>query len=200
VVLSAVLHGGALALVLLAYRSTAPAPSLADRFVTFLVPPDRTPGQAAGANVTWQETGLEGAGSGGGRAPANDAGSLSTAKGDSTADLVEPAADLSVDSVLTELEVDSIVARYDDSAAPEYPAALLARNIEGSVFVSYVVDTTGRASDGSFRVIRATHPEFARAVRDALPGMRFRPAQLRGVPVPQLVQQSFAFRIRRDSV
>jgi protein TonB len=104
-----------------------------------------------------------------------------------------------VDSVLTEFEVDSIVFRYDESAAPDYPAGLLAREIEGSALVSYVVDTNGRATEQSFRVIRTTHPEFARAVREALPGMRFRPALLRGVPVPQLVQQSFAFRIRRDS-
>jgi len=47
----------------------------------------------------------------------------------------------------------------------------------------------------SFRVISATHPEFAQSVRDALPGMRFHPAILRSRKVPQLVEQPFMFKI-----
>ncbi len=103
------------------------------------------------------------------------------------------------DSVATELDVDSAVTRFPESAAPVYPATLLAQNIEGHVYVRYVVDTTGFADTASFQVVTATHPEFGRAVREALPGMRFTPAIQRSKKVRQLVEQPFAFRIQRPS-
>ena len=56
--------------------------------------------------------------------------------------------------------------------------------------------STGHADTTSFRVLSASHPGFAVAVRAALPGMRFRPAELLGHPVQQLVRQEFTFRIR----
>lgn len=59
----------------------------------------------------------------------------------------------------------------------------------------YVVDTTGFADVSSFEVIRATHPGFVQAVRDALPHMRFSPAKIGAVHVRQLVEQPFTFRI-----
>jgi len=99
--------------------------------------------------------------------------------------------------VLTEIEVDSAVKRYEWSAAPDYPIAMLQRNIEGAAFVVYVVDTLGIADTTSFKVVRATHDEFVEAVRTAMPKMRFRPAILGGSKVRQLVQQNFAFKIQR---
>jgi hypothetical protein len=51
------------------------------------------------------------------------------------------------------------------------------------------------------QVVKATHPEFVQAVREAMPKMRFRPAILGGYKVRQLVQQNFSFKIQRpDSV
>lgn len=99
------------------------------------------------------------------------------------------------DSIKLEFQVDSAAVRYDDAAAPAYPESMLRRRIEGSVIVQYVVDTMGRADTATFRVITATHADFARAVRDVLPRMRFRPAMMANRRVPQLVQQPFAFRI-----
>ncbi len=99
------------------------------------------------------------------------------------------------DSVLTELQVDSVAARYEDSAAPPYPASLLRRHIEGSVMVQYVVDTTGRADTASFKVLATSHKEFAQSVRTTLPQMRFHAAIMGGRHVKQLVQQAFSFRI-----
>ena len=91
---------------------------------------------------------------------------------------------------------------FSSTSAPEYPAALLARNVEGDARVSFIVDTTGLADLTSFEVLEATQPEFGMAVRRALPDMRFRPAILAGRKVRQLVQQTFMFRIQRpvDSV
>ena len=99
------------------------------------------------------------------------------------------------DTVATAVDVDSMVTRYTDSAAPSYPAKLLELKIEGGAYVQFVVDTTGLADTLSFRVISATHPEFAQSVREALPGMRFHPAILRSKKVRQLVEQPFMFKI-----
>lgn len=99
------------------------------------------------------------------------------------------------DSIKLEFQVDSAVVRYDNAAAPAYPETMLRRRIEGSVIVQYVVDTTGRADTATFRVLSATHNDFARAVRDVLPLMRFRPAMMANRRVSQLVQQPFAFKI-----
>lgn len=99
------------------------------------------------------------------------------------------------DSVATVLEVDSAVRRFPDSAAPVYPAELLAQHIEGGAYVQFVVDTTGRPDTSSFRVINTTHAGFAQAVRAALPGMRFSPAIMHSRKVRQLVEQPFMFKI-----
>jgi TonB family protein len=100
------------------------------------------------------------------------------------------------DSIMTEFMVDSAVVRYEDGASPAYPESMLRRRIEGSVIVQYVVDTLGHADTLTFRVISATHADFARAVKSTLPRMRFRPAIMANRLVPQLVQQPFAFRIQ----
>ena len=100
------------------------------------------------------------------------------------------------DSIMTEFMVDSAVVRTEDGVAPLYPESMLRRRIEGSVIVQYVVDTLGIADTATFRVISATHPDFARAVKYTLPQMRFRPAMMANRLVPQLVQQPFAFKIQ----
>ena len=99
------------------------------------------------------------------------------------------------DSVFTILEVDTAVVRSQASAAPAYPLDLLDKKIEGMALVRYVVDTTGFADTTSFEVVRATNPGFVRAVREALPYMRFSPAKIGAVRVRQLVEQPFSFKI-----
>jgi TonB family protein len=99
------------------------------------------------------------------------------------------------DTVATAVDVDSMVTRFAESAAPSYPAKLLEMKIEGGAYVQFVVDTLGLADTLSFRVISSTHPEFAQSVREALPNMRFHPAILRSRKVRQLVEQPFMFKI-----
>ena len=100
------------------------------------------------------------------------------------------------DSIMTELQVDSTVVRYESSAAPSYPESMLRRRMEGLVIVQYVVDTLGRADTTTFRVVSTTHADFARAVRSVLPHIHFRPAMMANRLVPQLVQQPFSFKIQ----
>jgi TonB family protein len=102
-------------------------------------------------------------------------------------------------SVFSEIEVDEVAARDPESAGPSYPDSLLDRRIEGETRVSFVVDSSGRAELGSFRVLAATHAGFADAVRVALPLMKFRPAQIGQKKVAQLVEQPFVFKITTPS-
>jgi hypothetical protein len=99
------------------------------------------------------------------------------------------------DSVFTVLEVDSAAVRSQTSAAPAYPLELLTSHVEGNVIARYVVDTTGFADVESLEVVTSTNVGFVRAVRDALPYMRFSPAKIGPMKVKQLVEQSFTFRI-----
>ena len=75
-------------------------------------------------------------------------------------------------------------------------AKLASANIEGSVVVRFVVDTLGRVEPQSILIVRSTHAQFERAVRDAIPGMRFIPAEVRGGRVRQLVEQAFGFELK----
>ena len=104
------------------------------------------------------------------------------------------------DSVFSVLDVDTAVVRSANSAAPAYPLKLLQAHVMGNVMAQYIVDTTGFADTTSFTVIRATHPEFAAAVREALPYMRFTPAKIGPLKVKQLVEQNFAFKITDTAV
>ena len=99
------------------------------------------------------------------------------------------------DSAFTILEVDSAVVRSQSSAAPAYPLDLLTKKVQGSVNARYVVDTTGFADTTSFEVLASTNEGFVRAVRDALPYMRFTSAKIGTRKVRQIVEQSFTFKI-----
>ncbi|GLC26636.1 energy transducer TonB [Roseisolibacter agri] len=93
-------------------------------------------------------------------------------------------------------ELDIEVERDPSSAGPRYPEVLRASNTEGSVIAEWIVDTTGLADSLSFRVVTSSHPLFTRAVRDCLAGMKFRPAELSGQRVRQLVRQEFRFQLQ----
>ena len=101
------------------------------------------------------------------------------------------------DSVFTILEVDSAAKISPFSAAPEYPPALQKLGIEGRVVVRYVVDSMGVPDVSTFKVISSTRPEFAAAVRAALPRMLFEPARMGNKRVAQLVEQPFGFRVQK---
>jgi TonB family protein len=99
-------------------------------------------------------------------------------------------------SVYDAYEVDKGVAAIS-GVAPAYPASMRASGIEGEVKAQFVVNERGRAEVSSLRIVSSTNDQFSEAVRQALPRMRFRPAELRGHPVAQMVQQLFSFRLDR---
>jgi protein TonB len=198
VAVSVAVHLLLIGLVAFAVRSRPVRQDLVDQFISFLVPAPREQAQEGAEGVALggpAAAGEEGAGTG--RAVPTGTGPVDEPAGDTTAAAGIGLPPVLGDSILTEIEVDSAVQRYPWSAAPEYPAGLLSQNIEGSVAVTYVVDTTGFADSVSLKVVEATHPEFVESIRKALPGMRFRPALLGGYKVRQLVSQTFTFKIRK---
>jgi hypothetical protein len=97
--------------------------------------------------------------------------------------------------VFSELQVQKPVIPLPGNMGPRYPADLKERNVEGQVLAQFVVDTTGHVRPGSFRALRWDEIGFVEAVRQAVYFMRFRPAEIGGRKVPQLVQQPFNFRL-----
>lgn len=203
--LSAGLHGGIIALWILA---TMPAPnvppdSIANR-VYYIPPPDKVPGGGGPHEVVhYVSVGPSGFGEGAGPrtmgdarpVTANEAVGLGKRDTALAAPPSPPPANAGEDSVFTVLDVDTAVVRSSNSAAPAYPLKLLQDHVTGVVATRYVVDTTGFADTASFQVLRATRQEFADAVRDALPYMRFSPAKIGSLKVRQLVEQQFSFTI-----
>ncbi|MES3032690.1 MAG: TonB family protein [Gemmatimonadota bacterium] len=96
-----------------------------------------------------------------------------------------------------DFQVEKAAAAIPGSGSPAYPEMLKSSGVEGEALVQFVVDTTGRAELGSFKVLRATHDAFGQAVKAALPRMRFLPAEIGGRKVRMLVQQPFAFALNR---
>ncbi|MGH7581382.1 MAG: energy transducer TonB [Gemmatimonadales bacterium] len=103
------------------------------------------------------------------------------------------------DTVFSVIQVDEMVERYAESAAPVYPRDLLAIGAEGRVEATYVVDTTGLVDTTTVEVTFSDDPRFTASVRTALGQMRFRPAKRAGRTVRQLVEQRFRFQIMPPS-
>jgi protein TonB len=101
------------------------------------------------------------------------------------------------DQTYLDFAVEKPVVQAPGSATPRYPELLKAAGVEGTVFAEFVVDSTGRAEAASFRTLKSSHELFALAVRNALPAMRFIPAEIGGRKVKQLVRQTFVFAIQR---
>lgn len=101
------------------------------------------------------------------------------------------------ENAFSSVEVETMAARDPSSAAPVYPPRLMQDGIEGYAAMRFVVDSLGAIDLSTVRVLETTHPEFAAAVKAAMPGMRFTPARLLDRPVRQLAEQLFAFRIER---
>jgi protein TonB len=74
---------------------------------------------------------------------------------------------------------------------------LQSAGIEGRVLAQFVVDVSGKADMGTFKVLESSHDLFTQSVRSALPRMRFFPAEIGGKKVRQVVQQPFVFALNK---
>jgi len=96
-----------------------------------------------------------------------------------------------------EFQVEKQVAPHSGNPGPRYPDMLRSANVEGEVLAQFVVDTTGRADMGTFKVLKSSHDLFTNAVRSTLPNMRFYAAEIGGRKVKQLVQMPFQFTLTK---
>jgi protein TonB len=96
-----------------------------------------------------------------------------------------------------EFQVEKPVVTAPGSTAPRYPDMLRQAGVEGEVLAQFVVDTTGKVESGSLKILKTSHDLFVQSVRNALPNMKFIPAEVGGRKVKQLVQQPFTFSITR---
>jgi TonB family protein len=173
-----------------------------DRLVTYLAPTIPTGKSLDTAGVKWGVSNADGPGD---RAKLTKGTGLEIAgddrsgiglgrKGNDLPSVDFPDVDaLPSGKVYVDAEVDREVQRDPTSAAPQYPSYLQENHIEGSLTVEFVVDTTGGADSTSLRVIHSSHPAFEQSLREALPHMRFVPAELGGRLVRQWVRQEFRF-------
>ena len=102
--------------------------------------------------------------------------------------VTEPYADYQLEKPARQIAMGSLL---------KYPAALRAAKIHGEVLAQFVVDVHGRVEPGTFKAVKSDHALFTQAVSDALPGLRFEPAEVGGKKVRQLVQQPFTFALSR---
>ena len=96
-----------------------------------------------------------------------------------------------------DFQVEKVAASMPGSPMPTYPELLKSAGVEGEALVQFIVDTLGRAELASFKVLRGSHDEFGTAVQNALPRMRFLPAEINGRKVRMVVQQPFSFALSR---
>jgi protein TonB len=104
---------------------------------------------------------------------------------------------VNTDQPYFEFQVEKQVQTAAGSPQPRYPDMLKSANIEGEVLAQFVVDTTGRAEMGTFKVLKSSHDGFTQAVKNVLPNMRFYPAEIGGRKVKQMVQQPFTFALTK---
>jgi protein TonB len=96
-----------------------------------------------------------------------------------------------------EFQVEKPVVPAPGSTSPRYPDMLRQAGVEGEVLAQFVVDTTGRAEANSLKILKSSHDLFIQSVKNALPQMKFIPAEVGGRKVKQLVQQPFTFSISK---
>ncbi|MDQ6719028.1 MAG: energy transducer TonB [Gemmatimonadota bacterium] len=98
-----------------------------------------------------------------------------------------------------------------DEMKTKYPIRNLDRGIEGTIVLSFVVDTTGYALISTAYDVFPPHAmkpvgemadsyrDFVRAAAEVLPKARFRPALIAGCKVQQRVNLPFSFKLRDAS-
>ena len=97
-----------------------------------------------------------------------------------------------------EFQATKLASQIPATGNLRYPDLLRSAKVEGEVLAQFVVDREGKVEPGTFKVLKSNHDLFTKAVRAALPDMRFYPAEVRGVRVKQVVQQPFTFGLSRN--
>ncbi|MDP9202574.1 MAG: energy transducer TonB [Gemmatimonadota bacterium] len=76
-----------------------------------------------------------------------------------------------------------------------YPRTARLAGLSGSALVQFIVDTSGRAKPESITCLQATYKDFADAATAVVKTMEFKPAELEGHKIEQLVQYPIDFKL-----
>lgn len=76
--------------------------------------------------------------------------------------------------------------------APIYPQELAKKNMQGTVYVLFVVDKTGRATN--LKVQKSTHPAFNEPALKAVKQWKFEPGKRKGNPVQFRMRVPISFQ------
>jgi hypothetical protein len=94
-------------------------------------------------------------------------------------------------------------------AHPKYPEGARVAGYEGTIILSFLVDSTGHAVDSTIKELwpegtprlrgekRSMYESFLEATKRTVPELEFMPAVIGGCPVKQLVQMPFMFGLNR---
>lgn len=101
------------------------------------------------------------------------------------------------DQAYFEFQVEQPVTPAAGTSAPRYPDLMRRAKVEGEVLAQFIVGPDGVADVQSLKILKSNHDLFTKAVREALPQMRFNAARVGGKAVRQLVQQPFTFSLSK---
>jgi TonB family protein len=92
-------------------------------------------------------------------------------------------------------QIEKQARQLDHTRLPAYPRSLQREGVTGHVILQFVVETSGRVDPRTIQLISATDLRLAYACWQALPAMRFAPAELDGKKVRELVTLPFDFSL-----
>ncbi len=87
-------------------------------------------------------------------------------------------------------------AAYIDGLAAAYPDVLRGVGVEGVVRLRFVVGINGRVEANTIQVVSSSNKAFEANAVDGIKRARFKPAQMRGQAVRQLVEQNIRFTLQ----
>lgn len=80
---------------------------------------------------------------------------------------------------------------------PWYPEIAREANVEDSLQIRFVLDTTGRVVPGSIWFVSGTYQDFARSIQNWVPHARYKPMRIGTCAVPSIEWQEFTYKLTR---
>jgi beta-lactamase regulating signal transducer with metallopeptidase domain/outer membrane biosynthesis protein TonB len=96
-----------------------------------------------------------------------------------------------------EFQIEKSAAEVRDGVAPRYPDVLRDAKVEGEVTAQFVVGVDGHPIPSTLKILASSHELFTASVRNALPMLKYSPAEVGGHPVKQLVKKTFSFSLQK---
>ena len=96
-----------------------------------------------------------------------------------------------------QFEVEKAARMAPGNPSPTYPNILKATAQTGKVMVTFVIDTTGKADMGTFKVLESSHALFTDEVKKILPRYKFIPAEIGSRKVRMHVNLPFDFVLNK---